>query len=52
MGGGRWKGDIVVMRIGKRNPLRPVDMRGKDARRVDYVVKRYVRYPEETSAFV
>ncbi len=27
--GVRWKGDLVVMHIGKRDPLRPVDMRGK-----------------------
>jgi hypothetical protein len=41
MGSGvRWKGDLVVMRIGKRDPLRPVDMRGKDVVRVNYAVKK------------
>ena len=38
--GGLWRGDIFVMRIGKRDPKRPVDMRGKDAGRVDYAVKK------------
>ncbi len=36
----RWRGDLVVLRIGKRNPLCPVDMRGKDAARVNYAVKK------------
>ncbi|KAF8870701.1 hypothetical protein CPB84DRAFT_1751060 [Gymnopilus junonius] len=31
--GGQWNGDIVVMRIGKKNPSNPVDMGGKDAGR-------------------
>lgn len=38
--GVRWYGDIVVMRIGKKNPLNPVDMGGKDAGRVDFAVKK------------
>ena len=39
--GGNWKGDLVVMRIGKLDLMRPVDMRGKDAGRVNYAVKKY-----------
>jgi hypothetical protein len=38
--GGQWNGDIVVMRIGKRNPSSPVDMGGKDAGRADFAVKK------------
>lgn len=38
--GGQWNGDIIVMRIGKRNPFSPVDMGGKDAGRADYAVKK------------
>jgi len=38
--GGRWNGDIVVMRIGKKNPSSPVDMGGKDAGRADFAVKK------------
>ncbi|PPQ82085.1 hypothetical protein CVT25_014356 [Psilocybe cyanescens] len=38
--GGKWHGDIVVMRIGKKNPSDPVDMGGKDAGRVDFAVKK------------
>jgi len=40
--GGLWRGDIVVLRIGKRDPKWPVDMRGKDAQRVNYAVRKCV----------
>ena len=38
--GERWQGDLVVMRISKKDPLRPTDMQGKDAARVAYAVKK------------
>ncbi|KAF8875211.1 hypothetical protein CPB84DRAFT_1752740 [Gymnopilus junonius] len=41
--GGQWNGDIVVMRIGKKNPSNPVDMGGKDAGRADFAVKKSVK---------
>ena len=40
--GVKWWGDLVVMWIGKRDPMRQVDMHGKDKRRVNYAVKKYV----------
>ena len=38
--GGQWNGDIVVMRVGKKDPSSPVDIGGKDARRADFAVKK------------
>jgi hypothetical protein len=34
-----WRGDIIVMRVGKRQPD-VVNMRGKDARLSDFVVAK------------
>jgi hypothetical protein len=42
MWGIQWRGDIFVLRIGRRRPDRPVDMRGKDMVRVNYAVQRSV----------
>ncbi|KDR79749.1 hypothetical protein GALMADRAFT_136360 [Galerina marginata CBS 339.88] len=47
--GGRWNGDIVVMRIGKRNPSSPVDMGGKDAGRADFAVKKFLSRVNQSS---
>lgn len=38
----QWRGDIFVLRIGRRRPDRPVDMRGKDMARVNYAVRKSV----------
>jgi hypothetical protein len=37
-----WKGDIVVMRAGKRQVRSVVNMRGHDAGLADYAVQQYV----------
>jgi hypothetical protein len=42
MWGIQWRGDIFVLRIGRRRPDRPVDMCGKDMARVNYAVQRSV----------
>jgi len=38
--GKTWRGDVFVTRIGKRDPKDLVNMRGHDARRVDFAVKK------------
>ena len=40
MWGINWRGDIFVLRVGQSNPQRPVDMRGRDKDRVNYVVRK------------
>jgi hypothetical protein len=41
----QWKGDIVVMRSGKRGHV--VNMRNRDAALADFVVKRYGPDPDD-----
>jgi hypothetical protein len=38
--GWKWRGDIFVTRIGKREPQDLVNMGGRDAGRVDFAVKK------------
>ena len=40
MWGVDWRGDNFVLRVGKINPLRPVDMWGQDKARVNYTVRK------------
>ena len=40
MWGVDWRGDNFVLRVGKINPLRPVDMWGQDKARVNYAVRK------------
>lgn len=40
MCGINWSSDIFVLRVGKFNPQRPVDMQGRDKDRVNYVVRK------------
>ncbi|KAF8877571.1 hypothetical protein CPB84DRAFT_1852618 [Gymnopilus junonius] len=45
--GVQWRGNLYVLRIGKRNPLYPVDMRGKDAKWVSHAVKKFLAEVEQ-----
>lgn len=35
-----WRGDLAVVRVGKKNPDSIVNLRSGDAARVEYIVKR------------